>query len=121
MLRLYMDEDSMEEALVRALRTRGIDVLTAQDADMIERTDADHLAFATAERRVLCTYNVGDFWTLHSETIVRGHHHAGIILVPQQRYGIGELLRRLLHLAAVLSTDDMIDRAESLSAWEPNA
>jgi hypothetical protein len=119
MLSLYMDEDSMEEALVRALRVRGLDVLTAHEAGMIERTDADHLAFATAERRVICTYNVGDFWTLHHETLAQGRHHSGIILVPQQRYGIGEQLRRLLRLAAALSSDDMIDRAEFLSAWEP--
>jgi hypothetical protein len=119
MLRLYMDEDSMEEALVRALRTRGIDVKTALEAGMIEQTDADHLAFATVEQRVLCTYNVGDFWTLHSVTIAQGRHHVGIILVPQQRYGIGELLRRLLHLAAALLADEMVDRAGFLSAWEP--
>src|SRR5262249_38988845 len=96
MQRLYMDEDSMEDALVRALRVRGLDVLTAHEAGMIEQSDADHLAFSTAEGRVLCTHNVGDFWTLHSEVLAQGQHHAGIILVPQQRYGIGELLRRLL-------------------------
>lgn len=70
MLRLYMDEDSMDQALVRALRARGVDVLTAQDAGMIEQSDSAHLEFATEERRVLCTFNVGDFWTLHSEYLV---------------------------------------------------
>ena len=119
MLRLYMDEDSMEEALVRALGTRGLDVLTAQAAGMIERNDADHLAFATRERRVLCTHNVGDFWALHEEVLSQGRHHSGIILMPQQRYSTGEQLRRLLHLASALSADEMIDRAEFLSAWAP--
>ena len=67
MLRLYMDEDFMRAALARGLRARGIDVLTAQEAGMIERSDPDHLAFAAGAGRVLCTFNVGDFWRLHSE------------------------------------------------------
>jgi len=121
MLRLYMDEDFMREALVRGLRERGFDTMTAQEAGMIERTDADHLAFAAGAGRVLCTFNVGDFWHLPGEHLANGRTHAGIILVAQQRYGVGEVLRRLLRLAATLSADDMVDRAEFLSAWEPLA
>lgn len=109
----------MDQALVRALRARGADVLTALDAAMIERSDADHLEFATSAGRVLCTFNVGDFWTLHSAYLADGQRHAGMILMPQQRYGVGELLRRLLRLMATLSPDEMSNRAEFLSAWEP--
>jgi post-segregation antitoxin (ccd killing protein) len=39
-VRLYMDEDSMDQALVRALRARGVDVKTALEEgmrDIIER------------------------------------------------------------------------------------
>ena len=36
-LRLYFDEDSMHHGLVRALRARGVDVVTALEAGMIER------------------------------------------------------------------------------------
>ena len=61
-MRLYIDEDSMSRALVRALRARGIDVTTALDEGMIERTDAEHLAFATNQGRVLYSFNVGDFY-----------------------------------------------------------
>jgi hypothetical protein len=38
-IRLYFDEDSMRRSLVRALRARGVDVITALDAGMIERED----------------------------------------------------------------------------------
>ena len=41
MIRLYFDEDSMRRSLVRALRARGVDVITALDAGMIERDDAE--------------------------------------------------------------------------------
>ena len=39
-IRLYIDEDSMDRALVRALRARGVDVTTALEEGMIEREDA---------------------------------------------------------------------------------
>src|SRR2546425_9851675 len=101
-----MDEDSMEQALARALRARGLDILTAHEAGMVERADADHLAFATRMGRVLCTFNVGDFWTLHSHCLTSGRSHAGMILMPQQRYGLREQARRLLPLAATLSSTE---------------
>jgi len=36
-IRLYMDEDTMDQALVQVLRARNVDVITALDAGMIER------------------------------------------------------------------------------------
>lgn len=50
---LYFDEDSMRHALVQALRARGTDVVTALEAGMIERSDAEHLDYATAQERAL--------------------------------------------------------------------
>ena len=38
-IRLYFDEDSMDGDLVRALRARGVDVTTALEERMIERSD----------------------------------------------------------------------------------
>jgi len=38
-IRLYFDEDSIQRSLVRALCARGVDVITALDAGMIERKD----------------------------------------------------------------------------------
>ena len=42
MFRLYIDEDSGDRSLVQALRARGVDVITAQEAGMIERSDDEH-------------------------------------------------------------------------------
>jgi ActR/RegA family two-component response regulator len=36
-LRLYLDEDSMDQRLVRALRARGVNVETALEAEMVAR------------------------------------------------------------------------------------
>src|SRR5438132_191000 len=54
---------------------------------------------------------------LHAEYLTRGQSHAGIIVVAQQQYSVGEQLRRLLRLMAAHSDESMRDRVEFLSAW----
>ena len=107
----------MHHGLVHALRARGIDVQTAMEAAMIERTDEDHLAFATAQNRVLCSFNVGDFYRLHMRYMAEHQSHAGIVLARQQQYSVGEYMRRLLKLMAHLTAEEMQNRVEFLSAW----
>jgi len=116
-LRLYFDEDSLTHALVIALRARGVDLLTALEAGMLERSDEEHLEYATAEGRVLYTFNIADFSRIHSAWLSAGRGHAGLILAPQQQYSIGEQLRRLLKLIAARSAEEMVDRVEFLSGW----
>lgn len=116
-IRLYFDEDSMWQALVTALRARGMDVQTALEAAMIEHTDEDHLVYATAAGRVLCSFNVGDFFRLHTHYMARHKAHTGIILARQQQYSVGEHMRRLLHLIAHRTEEEMQNRVEFLSAW----
>jgi hypothetical protein len=64
-VRLYLDEDSMRRSLVFGLRARNVDVLTAAEADMINRQDEDHLAAASAAGRALFTYHTADYCALH--------------------------------------------------------
>ncbi len=42
-------------------------------------------------------------------------HHAGVIVSRQRP--IGDVMRRLLHLARTLDADGMQDRLEYLSNW----
>lgn len=97
---MYLDEDAMQQGLVTALRARRVDVLTASDARMIQRSDEDHLRWATREERVLYSFNMADYCSL-----------------PQQRYSAGEQLRRLLHLVSKKTAAEMRCRLEYLSAW----
>jgi hypothetical protein len=46
-----------------------------------------------------------------------GESRAGIILAVQQRYSVGEQMRRLLRLIDTLTAEEMRDRIEFLSAW----
>jgi len=108
----------MSRALVRALRARNVDVTTAFEEGMIERADAAHLDYATAQGRVLISYNVGDFYRLHTEYLASSKPHAGIIVSPQQKYSIGEQMRRLLRLVAVRSAEQMRNSIEFLGHWD---
>jgi hypothetical protein len=107
----------MDSDLVRALRSRGIDVLTATSAGMIRRTDEDHLHWATVQGRVLYSFNVADFHAIHNEWMAAGRVHAGLILAQQKRYAIGEQVRRLARLADSLTAEAMRSREEFLSRW----
>src|SRR6266481_5228803 len=97
-IRLYLDEDSMQSALVVALRARRVDVVTASDCGMVNRSDEEHLRFASAAGRVLYSFNLKDYSLLHELWTTREQVHSGIILARQQRYSVGEQLRRLLRL-----------------------
>lgn len=66
-IRLYIDEDAMARALVQGLRARGVDVTTVVDEGMNERDDNSQLQRATQQRRVIYTFNVGDFCKLHRD------------------------------------------------------
>ena len=117
MFQLYIDEDSMDRDLVRALRARGVNVITAQDVGMMGRSDEEHLLFATSQGRVLYSFNRGDFFRLHSQYAAEGKSHAGLLLARQQHYSVGEQMRRILKTMALRSAADMRDRVEFLSAW----
>jgi len=117
-VRLYLDEDAMRRSLVFALRSRNVDVLTAGEAGMIDHDDADHLALAASSGRVLYSFNVGDYCSLHQAWLSANRGHAGIVVAPQQRFTVGEELRRLMKLASRLTAEEMRNRIEFLTAWE---
>jgi hypothetical protein len=114
---LYVDEDAMDGNLVRGLRSREIDVVTAVDGGMIGRADEEHLAVVTEQGRTLYSFNVGDFHQIHRAWLSSGRTHAGIILSQQKRYKTGDQIRRLLRLIGSVSREAMKDREEFLGRW----
>jgi len=114
---LYLDEDAMDDDLVQALRFRGVDVLTATEAGMLHRNDDEQLYWATVNRRVLYSFNVKDFYQLHTRLLEQASVHAGIILAPQQRYSVGEQMRGIIKLISTKSAEDIQSQVEFLSNW----
>jgi hypothetical protein len=116
-IRLYLDEDAMDGNLVWALRVRGLDVVTALDAGLIQTPDVKHLEYASLHGRTLYSFNVSDFIALHASWAAAGQQHAGIIFGQQQRYSVGEQMRRLVRLIQMRSAENMRDKVEFLSVW----
>jgi len=84
---------------------------------MINRSDPEHLDHATKEGRVLFSFNVGDFYRLHTACLAQQRSHSGIVVSKQQHYSVGELMRRLLKLVSTLSAEEMQNRFEFLGSW----
>jgi len=116
-IRLYFDEDAMHSRLVAALRSRGVIVITVMDAGLTEKTDEEQLAFATERECVLYTFNVSDFYRLHTKWIGAGRERAGMILAPQQLFSVGEQWRRILRLRAAMTSLKMRNQVAFLGNW----
>lgn len=116
-IRLYMDEDSISHSLAIALQNRGVDVITALSENRLRVSDEEQLRWANLQGRVLCSSNVRDFYRLHTEFLTKGEPHTGIILVRQQRYSTGQIMRGILKLIAVKSAEELYNQVEFISAW----
>lgn len=113
-VRIYVDEDACEHAVVVGLRSRGVDLLTTLEANRTRANDAAQLEFAVQEQRSIYTFNLRDFAKLHSEYLQQGKDHHGIIVLPGQRYSIGEKIRAVAYLVASLTAEEMTNRIEYL-------
>ena len=104
----YFDQH-IPGAVTAGLRQHGGDVLTAQEANRCGASDQDQLAFATANGRVVVTFDP-DLLTLDAA----GLPHAGIAWCPATKVSIGQLIQALLLVHGVLDSDDMCNHAEYL-------
>ena len=108
LLRFYLDQH-IWSALGAGLRRAGADVLTAQEAGRCGLPDPDQLAFATAEERVMVTFDT-DYLALH----YAGTQHAGIAWCEERKHKVGDLLAALLLVHGVCDRDYMRNHVEYL-------
>jgi hypothetical protein len=113
-VRLYVDEDAYEHAVVEGLRARGLDVLTTAEADHLGSSDREQLAFAAELNRAIYTFNVGHLDRLHEDFLEHELDHYGIIVIPDQRYSVGEKIRRLARFVSSITAEGMVNRMEYL-------
>lgn len=98
-LRLLLDED-LSGRVAEGLRRRGIDAVSVHEVGRAKQSIADvaQLAYATADGRVLVTYNRGHFQALDIAWRLQGREHAGIVWCTERsipRHAIGQLVRAL--------------------------
>ncbi len=105
LLSFYTDEQ-IPRGVVRGLRERGFDVVTAIEALGLGAADVDHLRAAADAVRVMVTRDA-DFLRLASQ----GVPHAGIVYF-RQGVRIGDMIRWLVLLAEVTSGDEMANHIE---------
>lgn len=108
--RLYIDAD-ITPVLARLLRASGFDAVSCHELDARDATDDWHIQRATAESRVLFTFNVKDFRGIARRLAQAEGHHAGIIASHHQ-YALDEIgvMRDLLvALLSDRSSGDMLD------------
>jgi predicted nuclease of predicted toxin-antitoxin system len=107
-IRFYADQH-FPMAVSKGLLQLGLDVVTAQAVGRCGFSDADQLAFASGEGRVLLTFDA-DFL----DPAVTGVDHAGIAWCEATKYAYGELIQMVSILYAVVSADEMKNRIEYL-------
>lgn len=107
-LRLHLDEH-LSPAIAVALRSRGIDVTTSGEVDLLGVSDEDQLDHCRRTDRIIVTHDV-DFLGLAA----KGSPHAGMIFSRQEEFTLGQLIRHLAVAAFCLTTDEMKDHVEYL-------
>lgn len=106
-IRFYADEH-IAKAVIRGLRQRGVDILAAQETDMLSASDAEHFKQAQSDNRVIVTQD-DDFLRFHAA----GKTHSGIVYAPQG-ISIGEMIQGLLLISQALDAEEMQDQVEFL-------
>jgi predicted nuclease of predicted toxin-antitoxin system len=108
LIRFYLDQH-MAPAIAVGLRAHKVDVLTAGEAGRCGYSDPDQLQFATAEDRVMVTFDK-DYLVLDAS----GVFHGGIAWCRATKYSIGEMINALLLVYFLMSDDEMRNHVEYL-------
>jgi hypothetical protein len=97
-------DEMITPRLADGMHLRGHDVSSCHGEGRANRgiSDADQLAFATAERRAIYTFNAVDFRRLHAVWQAAGREHAGTLISEDLNGNLAEMIRRLqLHMHSV--------------------
>jgi len=107
-LKFHLDE-SVDHAVARGLKQRGIDASTTTEAGLIGANDQAQLDHAINTGRVLVTHDHG-FLKLVSSDL----GHTGLAYCPPRRRSIGQIILRLVDLWRHVTPDEMRGHIEYL-------
>ena len=114
--RLHLDADTSIRQLQRALVERGHDVTrTPNDWISQEADDEAQLLGATAQGRVIFTFNVRDFVALAA----RHPQHRGIALAAQRQWTVSTLIGALDRMLTATTAEEWVGQVEWLAHWRP--
>ena len=104
----FYTNESVNVAVAEALKRRGVKVKSARDADNLGVSDKDQLDYANKNNLVIVTHD-DDFLS-----IAINSKHNGIAYVHQQKYSVGDLIRKLKLLWDLVEQKDIINHVEFL-------
>lgn len=102
----FLADEHVPQAVVRALRERGVDIVRVQECGLGGASDTAILSRAFAEGLVVVTRDA-DFLRLHAA----GTRHAGLVYAPHSS-GVGAVVCGVVLIAQILSPDDMRGHVE---------
>lgn len=106
LIKFYTDEN-ISKALAVALRNKGIDVLTCQEAGLRSASDEEHFKFVQENQLAIIT-NDNDFLKLAA----RQTEHWGIVFIVSQRTDIGTIVKRITQLHALINAEEFKNQVE---------
>ena len=115
--RLHLDADTSLKALHTTLVDRGHDVTRTPTSWMPrDASDSEQLIGATAQGRILFTFNVADFPTL----VQQYPHHAGLLLAAQRHWTLSELIASLDRMLSETQQEEWLEQVRQvrwLNQW----
>lgn len=112
--RLHLDADTSRKVLYTALLSRNHDATrTPQTWMPLDAPDEIQLLGATAQGRVIFTFNARDFILLAKQY----PHHAGIVLAAQSSWTLAGLIESLDRLLCETEADDWPGQVRWLNDW----
>lgn len=105
MIRFLLDEH-VPHAIAHGLRLRGVDVLTANEANLLATPDEQIVEYALNNQLVIFTQD-DDFLSIAST-----FNHGGIVYSKQGKRSIGEIVQFLKLLSECLEVSEMANRVE---------
>src|SRR5947208_1737598 len=117
---LYLDDDSIDSAVIRRLVDAGHDVLTPRVAGTAGQADPLHFMCAIRTGPVLFTHDHEDFTLLHDLVLLGGGHHPGILIIrrdndPTRDMSPGAIVRAIHNLTT--SSLAIPDAVHVLNQW----
>jgi predicted nuclease of predicted toxin-antitoxin system len=107
---LYMDEH-VKSAVARALRARGVDVVTIQEDGLLGSADTVVLDRALALGRSIFTQDLDFLAEAHRRQLI-GEPFAGVIYSRQLRISIGKCIADLELISKAMNLQDMLNHVE---------
>jgi len=106
-IELDLDED-VDVLIADLLHVRGFVALTARDAGQLHKSDAEQLAYAVSQHKVLLPHNRADFEALAQTYFAAGQSHSGIIIAVRRLPHA--IVHRLLQMLNHVTADEMNDQ-----------